>query len=216
MPGSVGMHVAEPYQRGVYQPPVPAAPQAAQSSPFLHQTVDSGSFVPSSPPPAAPAPEPGQIRDVSRVPAELDAAYEAQDPSAAMRATVITPTGSWSLRSLAHLLAKAPSASTLGASEQKAARGAAYDLIDALSRSGTLPMASATLHIVLAATHAFDASILDTVVQESVNPIERVERSLLIMATTLHGLPASRLLREEHVERLRLAAPPAQQEQHPA
>lgn len=220
--GGVGMHVfAEPigaHQRSAYQPAVPADPQAAQPSPFLHQTVESGSFVQASPPHAAPAPELGQIRDVCRVPAELDAAYEAQDPSAAIRATVITPTGSWTLRSLKHLLAKAPSVSTLGAPEQKAARGAAFDLIDALSRSGTLPLTSATLHIVLAATHAFDLSILDTVVQESVNPIERVERSLLVMATTLHGLPASQLLREEHVERLCLAAPPgpAQQEQHPA
>ena len=68
-------------------------------------------------------------------------------------------------------------------------------------------MASAALHVVMGATHAFDESLLDTVVCGNVNPIERVERSLLIMATTLHGASATRLLRQEHVERLRGNAP---------
>ena len=147
------------------------------------------------------------VRDLSRVPVELDAAYEAHDDSSALRATVIAPSGDWAKKALTHLLAKAPTHSTLGAPEQATARSAAFDLIDALSRSGGLPMASAALHVVMGATHAFDESLLDTVVQGNVNPIERVERSLVIMATTLHGLPAARLLRDEHVERLRGNAP---------
>ena len=39
------------------------------------------------------------------------------------------------------------------------------------------------LHIVVAATHCFDKSLLDTVIQGNCNPIERVERSALIVAS---------------------------------
>lgn len=54
----------------------------------------------------------------------------------------------------------------------------------------------------MGATHCFDESLMDTVVQRSVNPIEKAERSLLIMATTLHQCPAAALVRPEHVARL--------------
>ena len=43
----------------------------------------------------------------------------------------------------------------------------------------------AALHVVMGATHAFDNSLIDTVIQHYVNPIEKAERSLLIMATIL-------------------------------
>ena len=39
----------------------------------------------------------------------------------------------------------------------------------------------ADLHIVIAATHSFDKTLMDTAVQKNINPIERVERSTLIM-----------------------------------
>ena len=59
----------------------------------------------------------------------------------------------------------------------------------------------------MGATHCFDESLLDTVVQNNVNPIERSERSLLIMASTLHRRPAEQLVRGEHVQRLAANAP---------
>jgi hypothetical protein len=48
---------------------------------------------------------------------------------------------------------------------------------------------------------------MDTLVQRNVNPIERVERSTLIMAATLQGQPAAALVQESQMERLQLYSP---------
>jgi hypothetical protein len=50
--------------------------------------------------------------------------------------------------------------------------------------------------------HSFDESLVETVVQKSINPIEKVERSMLIMASTLHQLPAEALVNRDQVARL--------------
>ena len=147
------------------------------------------------------------MRDLTQVPGELDRQYEKLDVDSALRATVIAPSGDWTRRAQASILSRARSNERIGGDAQKAARTEAFDLLDALSRSGALPMRHAALHVVMGATHCFDESLLDTVVQRSANPIEQCERSLLIMASTLHGKPAAQLVRPEHVARLAAQAP---------
>eukprot|EP01034_Spumella_vulgaris_P030470 gene30470-37690_t len=92
-------------------------------------------------------------------------------------------------------------------SDDTTEKTAAFDLLDALSRSGALCIEDASLHVVIAATHSFDQSLMDTVVEGNVNPIERVERSTLIMASTLHGVAASELVAESQLEHIRTYAP---------
>merc|ERR1719479_549906 len=99
-------------------------------------------------------------------------------------------------------LLASPTTSTLSASEQKEEKDRAFDLLDTLTKSGALPIEHASLHIVLAAAHCFDKSVMETVIQDNCNPIEKVERSTLIMASTVHQLPAAALVQEAELPRL--------------
>ncbi|KOO32949.1 hypothetical protein Ctob_013122 [Chrysochromulina tobinii] len=107
----------------------------------------------------------------------------------------------WQKRAQKALLAT-PTTSSLGEAEQKSQKDAAFDLLDGLSRSGTLPIDCATLHVVLCTTHCFDDSLIDTVVVRNANPIEKLERSSLIIGETILGKPAQQLLRAEEVDRV--------------
>ena len=59
----------------------------------------------------------------------------------------------------------------------------------------------------VAATHQFDKSITETVVRDNVNPIDRVERSTLILASTVHRVPCADLTSTADVERIAASAP---------
>jgi hypothetical protein len=87
--------------------------------------------------------------------------------------------------------------------EQAESRTSAFDLLDALSRSGALSVDCAELHVIVAATHCFDKSLVATVVQGSVNPVEKVERSTLIMATTVHRESVNTIVRADQIDRVK-------------
>ena len=81
------------------------------------------------------------------------------------------------------------------------------DLLDALTRSGTLAVDEASLHVVLAATHSFDKTLMATVVQDNVDPIEKLERSALILGAAVHSLPVEALVTPESLPRIKTFSP---------
>merc|ERR1712187_1026496 len=121
----------------------------------------------------------------TQVPKELDACFEKLDQDNCLRPTIIKPGNIWSKREKKKLLADFTTRS-IAADDQKKEKNDAFDLLDALTKSGGLPAEHASLHILVAATHQFDKTVTETIVQENVNPIEKVERSMLIMASTVH------------------------------
>jgi hypothetical protein len=179
--------------------PAPKAVIAATNSTSQTPKTDTKIFEKTSEDqPAASGPQ----VDITQIPVLLDRRYEELDMDAALKPTIINPGASWTKRSQKALLSE-PTESILGTSELERERSAAFDLLDALSKSGALTIDCAELHVVIAATHCFDQSVMDTLVQGNVNPIERVERSALIMASTLHHAEPEDLLEASHVARVK-------------
>ncbi|CAM9738306.1 unnamed protein product [Chrysoparadoxa australica] len=134
--------------------------------------------------------------DYTKVPQQLDTACEELDTDASLRPTTITVGKNWTRRSFKGLLRSANS-SSLSEDTQRTEKSSAMDLIDALSRSGDLALNTCQLHVLLALTQCFDATVMDTLVQENSNPIERIERSSLIVAGTIHDHGAAGLLADD-------------------
>lgn len=59
-----------------------------------------------------------------------------------------------------------------------------------------------TLHCVIAHTVCFDKTLLDVLVQDNVNPIEAVEFSELLVATTIHNSTVEQLVLPTQFERV--------------
>jgi hypothetical protein len=85
---------------------------------------------------------------------------------------------------------------------QGSERSAAFDLIDALTRSGALAIHDTELHVVIASTHCFKRSLMQTLVHDSINPIEKVERSSLIVSSTVHRRSIEELVDSSHHARI--------------
>jgi hypothetical protein len=148
----------------------------------------------------------GEVADYTRLPGQLDRKLEQLDVDGALRATIINPGDPW-MRTRQKGLLGATMTTALGAPDQRTEKQRAFDLLDALTKSGALSIDDASLHVVLAATHCFDRTLLDTVIQDNVNPIEKVERSLMIVGTTIHGRSATALLADDQRDRFFATSP---------
>jgi hypothetical protein len=209
-PGALSPKMAPP------PAPAPARPQGPPPAPMAPAPATVAAPAQVAPPEPRrpvvfgtiqPATEPQDgIVDYTRVPADLDKKFEQFDHDSALRPTVINPGDPWTRTYQKGLLSE-PTTATLQAREQETERNKAFDLLDALSRSGALPLEHASLHVLMASTHCFDKTLLDTVIQDNVNPIEKVERSLMLVATTIHDQPATALLAPIQRERFLGAHP---------
>jgi hypothetical protein len=74
----------------------------------------------------------------------------------------------------------------LNGSSQLQEKNRAYDLLDGLTKSGAITVEDVDIHVIVSTTHCFDLSLMDTVVQRNVNPIERVHETGLLLASVIH------------------------------
>ena len=173
----------------------PAMPTPATST----TPVTPSAHPPSATPPIVDGGKSGSV-DYTTLPQRLDAAYGELDVEAAIRPTRIDVGAEWSRSSQPALLA-ARVESTVDAAEQRRAQRKAFDLLDALTRSGALSFDAASLHVLVAATHVFDLALTETVISDNVNPIEKLERSSLLISSIIHDASPGAMLSAEHSER---------------
>ena len=149
---------------------------------------------------------PSTSLDFTKVPSTLDGKFEKLDTDNALRPTILNVGERWEKRSFKSLRGKAME-KVLFSQEQNDEKTRCFDLLDALSCSGSLDIDCASLHVVVAATHCFDESIIDTIVCKSINPIEKMERSILIVASTIHGKHVRQLIKPGTVPQIENHSP---------
>lgn len=131
--------------------------------------------------------------DFSKIPSKFEALVSLRAPNSPLRPTIIKPGSQWTHNSQSGLLG-GETTRILTVVEQKIERSKCFDLLDALTRSGSLSLENVDMHIVLGSTHCFARSVFDSLVIDNVNPIEKLEQSELILAEVLNGIPSSDLI----------------------
>jgi len=147
-----------------------------------------------------------EVLDYTKIPQQLESKFEQLDSDGSLRPTIISAGKVWSKSSQKALLAS-PENSTLQTTEQGNERNKTFDLLDALTKSGAISIDQAALHVLIAATHCFDKSLMDTVIQGNINPIEKVERSSLIVASTIQQRAPAEIILQDQVERIATYSP---------
>lgn len=145
-------------------------------------------------------------RDYTLLPGRLDQNFEAFDTDGALRPTVVQAGPNWTKKVRLSLLSP-PETMALDNDAQQREKTRAFDLLDALSLSGALTLEHTTLHVIVAATHCFGNSLMDTVVCEGINPIEKAERSSLIVASTIHERPPAEIVQPAKRARVEIYSP---------
>lgn len=140
--------------------------------------------------------------DFTAMPKKLNQVLEQYDEDNAVRTTTIKAGDHWTRKRQENVLTTLKE-SSLSEGDRKVEKNKAFDLLDAISRSGSLPLSSAELHVIMGVTHSFDESVMETVIQNNLNPIEKMERSALIVASTIYNVAVPALVTGgEHTVRL--------------
>jgi hypothetical protein len=121
----------------------------------------------------------------------------------ALRSTTIKTGERWTRCRQENLLTK-PQTTLLSLKDIKTEKDKAFDLLDALSRSGSLAIQYSELHVIVCVTHRFEKNVMETVIVDNINPIEKLEMSTLLLASTIHDVPAGKLISNSN-DRERLA-----------
>ncbi|KAJ3147199.1 hypothetical protein HDU89_005796 [Geranomyces variabilis] len=122
--------------------------------------------------------------DFTTFPSTLDSRL--RDAASAVRPTIISLGDAWTRTRAASVLAPRVTEGFTAATRREE-KNAAFDLLDALSRSGAEPLRFVHLHVVCAATHAFDETLLDTVLKKNENPLASVALSERCVAEVAAG-----------------------------
>ena len=144
--------------------------------------------------------------DVTTIPTSLDKRFESLDPDAALRSSIIKVGEQWKKTDRPSFLTD-PRERILSVAGTRIEKNSAFDLLDSLSRSGILDIDFCDFHIIVASTHSFDDTLMDTLIKKNINPIDKMERSALIVSTTLERKEVIELIQEQRLEAIQNASP---------
>ena len=220
--GRGGGHPMEMAMSAAMPPAAPPAPQMMKQQ--VQRMSDSSSSSPSSntlQQQQQPQQQPQQQKqgeqvgsstnraaDWTNIPKRMDESFEKLDTDSSLRPTIVKVEKNWDRTTQKGLLSKPIRTRNFGVQAQKTERTKTFDLLDALTRSGVMAVETgASLHVVLCATHCFDKTLMNSIVQDNINPIEKVERSSLIMASTIHRLPVAQMIKAERLNDVKKFSP---------
>eukprot|EP00808_Paulinella_micropora_P012836 g58018.t1 len=155
---------------------------------------------------ALPVPEQVDGKGLTALPGKLDKALLEHAEETTVRPTILSPGAAWPKKASPGLLSPRVS-STLYADEQASETARTFDLLSALTRSGELELQHTELHVFLAATHSFDRSLMEAVIEDNANPIEQLESSSLLLTSTVLAQRPDRLLAPNQLARLQAQSP---------
>ena len=131
---------------------------------------------------------PSSGEDFTLLPKVLDEKLEQHEKSGSLRSTIIKTDQNWERKRQDNMLVPMET-SSMGQSDISSEKNKAFDLLMAISRSGTLPIDASELHVVVAVSHCFENDLMGTVIEDNINPIQKVESSMLLVASVIHGMP---------------------------
>lgn len=120
-----------------------------------------------------------------------------------MRPVILSTGSSWNKTSFSGLLGRESKARC----DLNAEKSKAFDLIDALTKSGALPLVHTDIHVLIAVSHNFEKSIMEVIVQDNVNPVEKLDASSLLVSSAIHNVPFANLVSDSHSEQISLYSP---------
>jgi len=147
-----------------------------------------------------------EVEDYTKIPKALDSAFDKLDTDDSLRPTIIDTATLWERKSYSSLISP-PKQETLSEDDLIHEKNRSFDMLDALSRSGVLAWEHAQFHVVFMATHCFDMNLIDTVIQKNENPIEKIEKSTLILASCLQGAEPQELVSASELARVSQYSP---------
>ena len=125
-------------------------------------------------------------RDITTIPSILDRNFEKFCDGDSVRSTIVHIGNNWNRCQYKSVASSSPDNSPLQSNEIENEKKKAFALLDALTKSGALTLEASSLHVVLVATHVFDKTIVDTIVENNCNPIDHIERTTAVMAQVVH------------------------------
>lgn len=131
--------------------------------------------------------------DITSLPTILQTNFEKYGDGNVLRPTIVSTGNDWSFTSRKSMFSEIIE-NNIDVNEQLKLKQKTFDLLDALTKSGAMKISNSDLHVFIASTHVFDRSLVNTVIQDNINPIKKIEQSLLIMANVVYNKTISELV----------------------